>query len=210
MSTEKAQSWLYAESFVTENESIAQARYQATELGIESISPATGQFLSLLATGSQIKTIADIGTGTGVSGLYLLSGSSQSHLTSIDIDSEAQNFARQNFAATGIRSGRYRLINGRSADILPRLAANSYDIVFIDGDILEAEGDVVEALRMLRTGGMLIVAHGLYHDRVADPARRDDNTVAMRNIGKMLLESDQVTASLLPLGDGLLVATKLS
>ncbi|QRV01700.1 O-methyltransferase [Arcanobacterium phocisimile] len=209
MSTEKAQSWLYAESFVTDGDAVEQARYQAAELGIESVSPATGQFLSFLATGSQIKTIADIGTGTGVSGLYLLSGSKESQLTSIDIDSEAQNLARQNFAATGIRAGRYRLINGRSADILPRLAPNSYDIVFIDGDILEAEGDVLEALRMLRTSGILIVAHALYHDRVADPARRDDNTVAMRNIGRMLHDSDQVTTSLLPLGDGLLVAKKL-
>ncbi|QJC22177.1 O-methyltransferase [Arcanobacterium buesumense] len=208
MSVEKAQSWLYAESFVTDHDSIVRARQQAGELGIDAISPATGHFLTMLASANNIKTIADIGTGTGVSGLYLLNGHNQAHLTSIDTDSEAQNLARQNFADTGLRSGRYRLINGRSSDILPRLAANSYDLVFIDGDLFEAEGDVIEALRMLRPHGLVVVAHALYHDRVADPARRDEHTVAMRNLGKMLHDSPDLTTSLIPLGDGLLVAVK--
>ncbi|WP_216380237.1 O-methyltransferase [Arcanobacterium phocae] len=210
MSIEKAQSWLYAESFATDDDFIIQARHQSAELGIDPISPATGQFLSMLVSVNGVKTIADIGTGTGVSGLYFLASSQDSQLTSIDTDSEAQNLARQNFAHTGIRSGRYRLINGRSADILPRLAPNSYDLVLVDGDILEAEGDVSEALRMLRVGGILVVAHALYHDRVADPARRDEQTVAMRNLGKTIQESAELTSSLVPIGDGLLVAVKRS
>ncbi|ADH92946.1 O-methyltransferase [Arcanobacterium haemolyticum] len=208
MSIEKAQSWVYAETFASDNMYTNQARLQAAELGIEPISTATGHFLSLLCSAKGAKVIADIGTGTGVSGLYLLAGTKDSQITSIDVDSEAQNMARQNFAATGVRSGRYRLINGRSADILPRLASASYDLVLVDGDPLEAEGDVVEALRMLRTGGILVVAHALYRDRVADPARRDDHTVAMRNLGKLLQESDSLTTSLLPVGDGLLVSVK--
>lgn len=208
MSIEKAQSWVYAETFASDNMYTNQARLQAAELGIEPISTATGHFLSLLCSAKAAKVIADIGTGTGVSGLYLLAGTKDSQITSIDVDSEAQNMARQNFAATGVRSGRYRLINGRSADILPRLASASYDLVLVDGDPLEAEGDVVEALRMLRTGGILVVAHALYRDRVADPARRDDHTVAMRNLGKLLQESDSLTTSLLPVGDGLLISVK--
>lgn len=208
MSIEKAQSWVYAETFASDNMYTNQARLQAAELGIEPISTATGHFLSLLCSAKAAKVIADIGTGTGVSGLYLLAGTKDSQITSIDVDSEAQNMARQNFAATGVRSGRYRLINGRSADILPRLASASYDLVLVDGDPLEAEGDVAEALRMLRTGGILVVAHALYRDRVADPARRDDHTVAMRNLGKLLQESDSLTTSLLPVGDGLLVSVK--
>lgn len=208
MSVDKAQSWFYAEDFANEPAVIAAAREQASELGIDTLSPATGNFLSVLASTNGVKTMAEIGTGTGISGLYLLSASDESSLTTIDLESEAQTNARENFAKTGIRSGRYRVINGRSADILPRLAKDSYDLVLIDGDPLEAAGDATEAIRMLRSGGILVVAHALNQDRVADPARRDEHTVALRNLGKELRESEELRSSLIPLGDGLIVAVK--
>ena len=208
MGTNKALSWTYAEEFATEPSNIALAREQASELGIESLSPATGNFLAVLAAGHKVKTMAEVGTGTGVSGLYLLSGSKDSILTTIDIESEAQTHARENFAATGMRQSRYRVINGRSADILPRLANDSYDLVLIDADPLEAAGDVTEALRMLRSGGLLVVAHALDADRVGDPTKRDEKTVALRNLGKELADTQGLQASLLPIGDGLIVAVK--
>lgn len=207
MAADKALAWSYAEGIVTEPSLMAQARAQSADLGIESLSAATGNFLTILAS-TKVRHIAEIGTGTGVSGLYLLSASHDSVLTTIDVESEAQNIARENFAATNIRSGRYRLINGRSADILPRLADRSYDLVLIDGDPLEAAGDVDEALRMLRSGGILVLAHALNNDRVADPARRDDATVALRNLGKELIEAEELISSLIPIGDGLVVSVK--
>lgn len=209
MAVDKAQSWTYAEQIVTENQLAHEARTQAAELGIDSLSPATGHFLTALASMDGVKHIAEVGTGTGVSGLYLLAASKDSVLTSIDIDSEAQNHARNNFAAARVRSGRYRLINGRSADMLPRLSNSSYDLVLIDADPAEAAGDVSEALRMLRRGGTLVLAHALNGDRVADPARRDESTVALRNLGRELIEAEDLASSLIPLGDGVLVSVKL-
>lgn len=208
MSNDKALSWSYAEGIVEEASRMARAREQAHDLGIQPVSPATGNLLATLAATHSVRTIAEVGTGTGVSGLYLLSASEDSVLTSIDVESEAQNFARESFTATGVRSGRFRIINGRSADILPRLADASYDLVFIDGDPLEADGDVTEAIRMLRKGGILVVAHALHGDRVADPARRDEVTVAMRNLGKEIVEAEEIFSSLIPLGDGVILGVK--
>lgn len=209
MAVDKAQSWTYAEQIVVDFPLARQARLQAGELGISPLSPATCRFLRTLAARGKVKHIAEVGTGTGVSGLYLLSGSDDSVLTSIDIDSEAQNYARMNFAEAHIRPGRYRLINGRSADMLPRLSSNSYDLVVIDADPAEAAGDVAEAIRMLRPGGTVVLAHALNGDRVADPARRDDATVALRNLGRELIEAEDLVSSLIPLGDGLLLSVKL-
>ncbi|WP_124053988.1 O-methyltransferase [Arcanobacterium ihumii] len=208
MTHDKAASWAYAEEIVTEPELMAQARSEAAELGISPVSPATGQFLATVASMPHIRTIAEIGTGTGLSGLYMLLASSTASLTTIDIESEAQNYARDFFNKAGVRTSRYRVINGRSADLLPRLAKESYDLVVIDGDPLEAEGDVHEAVRMLRSGGILVITHALYHDRVADPARRDEVTVALRNLGQTVMDLDELSASLLPLGDGLIFAVK--
>lgn len=207
MAVDKAQSWTYAEHIVDEAELMVRARQQASELAIDSLSPATGHFLTGLSA-MGVKTMAEIGTGTGVSGLYLLAGASDSVLTSIDTDAEAQSYARENFTMAGIRSGRFRLINGRSADMLPRLASASYDLVLVDADPAEAAGDVYEALRMLRPGGTLVVAHALNNGRVADPARRDDATVALRNLGRELIEAEDLVSSLIPLGDGLVVSVK--
>lgn len=204
---DKAQSWTYAEHIVAESDVVRVAREHAADLGVEALSAATGHFLTCLAA-MGVKTIAEIGTGTGVSALYLLAASTDSVLTSIDTDAEAQGYARENLAAAHIRPGRFRLINGRSSDMLPRLASRSYDLVLVDGDPLEAAGDVSEALRMLRPGGTLVLAHALNDDRVADPARRDEATVALRNLGRELIEAEDLVSSLIPLGDGVLVSVK--
>ncbi|MDP9801478.1 putative O-methyltransferase YrrM [Arcanobacterium wilhelmae] len=202
----KTASWAYAEENSRQSEVALRAREISEELGLEPVSVATGALLRTLAASA--KTIAEIGTGAGVSGLFLLEAGTNSKLTSIDTDTEAQSHAREFFAAANLASSRYRVINGRSADLLPRLAGNTYDLVFVDGDPLEAEGDVAEAIRMLRPGGILALARALYADRVADPARRDERTVALRNLGITLLESEEVTASIVPIGDGLIIAVK--
>lgn len=209
MTANKAASWSYCEQAVAEDSQlITKARFEAEELGLTPCSAATGRFLTALASLPQVKTIAEVGTGTGVSGLYLFESGREIVITSIDIESEAQNYAREFFTAAGQRPSRYRLINGRSVDLLPRLADNSYDLVVIDGDPMEAAGDATEAIRMLRQGGMLVILHALQHDRVADPAKRDDATVAIRNLGLDLLATETLTTTLLPLGDGIIFAVK--
>ncbi len=208
MSAQKAASWLYSEELITETPIIEAARVVADEIGVNCSSPATGQFLATLASLPNIKTVAEIGTGTGVSALHILLASEQITLTSLDTDAEAQNYARQLFQRAEIRTARYRLINGQSADLLPRLANSAYDLVIVDGDPLEAQGDAEEAIRMLRPGGILVLLHALYQDRVADPARRDDITVAWRDLGVFIMQNPDLTASLSPLGDGILIAVK--
>lgn len=208
MSQNKAASWVYTEQLHTEPESVTQARKEAAELQISSTGAASVQFLKNLVLLPHIRTVAEIGTGTGVVSLSLLLENPAINLTTIDIESVAQGYAREHFAAAGIRPSRYRIINGLSSDLLPRLACAAYDLVYLDGDPLEAEGDAKEAIRMLRPGGILVCNHALYQDRVADPARRDNVTVALRNLGRVLLEAEELSATVLPVGDGLIFAVK--
>ena len=205
MSSDKTLSWAFAEEQMVENDLVAQARSTAEDLGISAVSPATGSLLRILSSVSGARTAVEVGTGTGVSGLYLLQGSDSLTLTTIDVEAEAQRAAREVFARAGIRASRTRLIKGRSADILPRLADHSYDLVLIDGDPEEAPGDAGEALRILRPGGLLIVARALLDGKVADPARREPETVAIRGLVKDVLEQSPLCA-LVPIGSGLLLA----
>jgi predicted O-methyltransferase YrrM len=92
--------------------------------------------------------------------------------------------------------------------VLPRLTDGHYDLVFCDGDKLEYGAYLREALRLLRPGGIVVFDNALWHDRVADPAQRDDETVAIRELGNAVRDHEGLVPVLLPVGDGLLVAKK--
>ena len=79
-------SWRYAEDFVNESPAIAAARAHSLELGIDPVSPAVGAQLAVLAAASSVHSILEIGTGAGVSGLWLLTVAPDAILTSIDIE----------------------------------------------------------------------------------------------------------------------------
>ncbi|QPL06113.1 MULTISPECIES: O-methyltransferase [Actinomyces] len=209
MSADKTLSWSYTEEFPLEPEAQAQARRRGIELGVGPVSPATGALLSTLAAGVGARSVAEIGTGTGVSGLWLLQGMGPDGvLTTIDVEAEVQREARRAFDAAGYPGSRTRVIQGRASDVMPRMAARSYDMVVLDVDPLEAAALAEQALRMLRVGGVLAVTRALWNDHVADPARRDQTTVAARELGKALREREDLVVSLLPVGDGLLAVVR--
>ena len=122
--------------------------------------------------------------------------------------SELLGHARRNFAAAGLSSHRTRLIAGRALDVLPRMAARGYDMVVLDGDLDETPQYLDHAVRILRPGGTIAFVHALWHNQVADPARRDARTVVAREVVNYLRESEEFVPALLPVGDGLAVAVK--
>lgn len=155
------------------------------------------------------RAVVEIGTGTGVSGVWLLRGMAPDGvLTSVDNEAEHQRLARETFTEAGVPAQRARLIGGTALEVLPRLTDGHYDIVFCDGDKQEYAAYLDEALRLLRPGGVVAFDNALWHDRVADPSQRDPETLAVRELGRDLLEREDVVPLLLPVGDGLLLAHK--
>lgn len=168
-----------------------------------------GAALRLLAAALGAKAVVEIGTGAGVSGLWLLSGMPDDGvLTTIDVEAEHQRAAKDAFTEAGIRANRARVITGRGLDVLPRLTDAAYDLVLVDADKRDIGAYVDQALRLLRPGGVLAVDNALWHDRVADPAQRDEQTTAIRELGKRVRDDEQLIPALLPCGDGLLAAVK--
>ena len=206
----KPASWSYAETFVAEDEVLAAARARAEEVGVVPIGSGGGAALRFLASVLDARAVVEIGTGTGVSGLWLLRGMrSDGVLTTVDIEAEHQRLAKQSFSEAGIASQRARTISGAALDVLPRLTDGHYDLVFCDGDKVEYDAYLNEAMRLLRPGGVVAFDNALWHDRVADPAQRDEETTAIRDLGKAIAENDDLVSVLLPVGDGLLVARKV-
>jgi predicted O-methyltransferase YrrM len=199
----------YAEAYLTEDEPLRSARARAEQVGVTPIGVGGGAALRLLAAAIAATHVVEFGTGTGVSGIWLLRGMrSDGVLTSIDAESENQRLARLSLAEAGFSGGRVRLIPGRALQVAPRLSDSAYDLVFCDAAKAEYGDYLTEALRLLRPGGVVAFDNALWHDRVADPSARDAETVAIRDLGRSVRDDERLTPALLSVGDGLLVAVK--
>jgi predicted O-methyltransferase YrrM len=199
----------FAEAYAAEDVVLQTARGLAHELGLASVSPAAGSVLRLLAAAGSAKAVVEIGTGTGVSGVWLLRGMRPDGvLTTIDVDNEHQRIARRIFLEAGFAPSKTRIITGRALDVLPRLADGVYDLVFVDADATEFGACAEAALRLLRPGGILIVNGALAGGRISDPSARDVNTLTIRETMRTVRESEEWIPAVIPSGAGLLAAVK--
>jgi predicted O-methyltransferase YrrM len=208
--SDKELGWKFAEDFPLETEPLLAARLHSLEHGVEAVSPAVGSQLAVIAAASNARQIVEIGTGLGVSGLWLMKGAPRATLTSIDTESDYQTSARKSFAEAGILSSRVRLIHGSALDVLPRMNDESYDIVFVDGDPHAVIEYVEHGLRLARVGGTVLVARALWRGRVADPTSRDDTAQGIRALLREIAGSPAVVSAISPAGDGLLQLTRLN
>jgi predicted O-methyltransferase YrrM len=197
------------DSYVAEDDVMADARSAANVLGCVPISPGVGSALRFLASAIAARAVVEVGTGTGLSGLWLLRGMRPDGvLTALDGDPAELRAARRAFTEAGVPSGRTRLIFGTPAEVLPRLSPGAYDLVFCDGPPREYSGQLAGLLGLIRPGGSL-VCHGLLADgKIADRSARDPQSVAWREIARTVREDETLTCAILPIGTGLLVATR--
>jgi predicted O-methyltransferase YrrM len=205
---DKISSWKFAEDFVEESEILRAARGRAEELGVECITPSVGAHLALIASALGAKAIVEAGTGTGVSGLWLLSASPNAVLATIDTETEIQSAAKRAFSDAKIAANRTRVITGKALDVMSNMADAAYDLVFLDADRDSLEAQLHEASRLLRPGGVVAISHALWRDRVPDPAMRDDATSIYRDVLRFFGNQDDFVSALSPVGDGLLMASK--
>ena len=188
---------------------LTTARGEGRRAGLRAGAAGRRAALRLLAAAAGAKAVVEIGTGAGVGSVYLLRGMRPDGvLTTIDVEPEHHRAARETFTEAGIASNRVRLISGRALDVLPRLTDAAYDLVFCDADKKEYAGYLEQALRLLKPGGTVVFDNALWHDRVADPTQRDEDTTAIRDLGRAVREDETLVSAMLAAGDGLLVAVK--
>jgi predicted O-methyltransferase YrrM len=200
----------YADRFAVESPAMVEARSRALHLsGSQPVEPAVGAVLAVLAAGVGARSVVSIGSGGGLAGLWLLRGMrADGVLTALDGDPEQLRAARKAFADAGVAAGRARLIFGTPAEVLPRLSPAAYDMVVCAGPPREYSGHLPALLDLVRVGGTL-TCHGLLDGgRIADRTVRDPQTVAWRDVARRIREDEMLLSAVLPIGSGLLVATK--
>ena len=189
----------YVEGYLPEDEVLLEARRNAADVGgAPPVSIATGAALRFIAAALTARTVVEIGTGCGTSGIWLLRGMRKDGvLTSVDTDPEHQRLARKAYTAAGFTANRYRLTDG------------AYDLVFCDADKHEYPSYLTAALRLLRVGGVVAFDNALWGGKVAIPSITDPETSAIREVCDLVREDQRLIPLLMPVGDGLLAAVKV-
>lgn len=189
-----------------EDEPLRAARARSEETDIPAVPAETGAVLRLLARATGARTVVEVGSGGGYSGLWLLGGMDpKGILTTIEVDSANQSLAQQAYAEAGV-SGRVRSLLGPALQMLPKLADAAYDIIFIDALRSEYPEYLEHAKRLLRPGGVMIADNVLAGGRVADPLVDDEDTEGLRSFNEQVTEDPDMDGLILPVGDGIMVA----
>jgi 16S rRNA G527 N7-methylase RsmG len=200
----------FAENFAHEDYFMQQARANGEEVGAADPTPGVGNFLKFAVQITKAKSVVEIGTGSGVGGLWLLSGmTSDGVLTTIDSEREHSKIARNIFEEADIASTRYRIITGKLIEVVGKLADSSYELIIIR-PALDLFDMVQESYRLLKPNGLLVIDQALSGGKVADPTQRDPESIARRDGIKVIKEDERWAASVLPIGAGVLVANKLT
>jgi predicted O-methyltransferase YrrM len=189
-----------------EDEPLRAARARSEESDIPAVSSEIGSVLRFMARATGARTVVEIGSGGGYSGLWFLGGMDpKGILTTIEIDSGNQSLAQQAFNEAGLTS-RVRSLLGPALLMLPKLADSAYDIVFIDAMKSEYPEYLEHAKRLLRPGGVLLADNVLWSGKVADPLVDDEDTQGLRTFNETVKDDPDLASILLPIDDGLMAA----
>jgi len=176
------------------------------------ISPEQGQLMRLLVELIGARRALEVGVFTGYSSTSVaLALPDDGELVACDIDEGYTTIARKYWRLAGVEH-RVSLRLGPAVRTLDELLEsgqkNSFDFAFIDADKENYSHYYERALELLRPGGLLTIDNVLWGGSVADPDDQRPTTQAIRRLNATLRDDERVTASLLPIGDGLFLARK--
>jgi caffeoyl-CoA O-methyltransferase len=168
-----------------------------------------GAFLTLLARLLGARRIVEVGTFTGYSAICLARGlAPDGRLLCCDVSEEWTGVARRYFARAGL-ADRIELRIAPALDTLRALPERpEIDLVFIDADKTNYRNYYETLLPRLRPGGLFVFDNVLWMGAVADPAKLDESTVAIRALNDHLVRDERVDAVMLPVADGITLARK--
>ncbi len=181
-------------------------------MAVMQIAPEQGQFMALLVELLGARRALEIGTFTGYSALAVASALSPGgRLVACDVSEEYTAVARRYWVEAGV-ADRIDLRLAPALDTLDALiaagAAGSIDFAFIDADKQNYDAYYERVLTLLRPGGLVAIDNVLWNGAVADPAKSDPDTQAIRALNAKMKRDDRVSLSLVPIGDGLTLARR--
>lgn len=168
-------------------------------------------YFRLLMQTLQPESILEIGTAIGFSALLMAEYAPEAKITTIDRNEEMIAFAKDNFAKYDTRK-QIKLLEGDAVDLLSTLE-DEYDFVFMDSAKSKYVIFLPEVLKRLKVGGVIVFDDIFQGGDIAKPiqeVRRGQRTIyrGLHSLFDKTLNHPDLTASLIPLSDGLLMIRK--
>lgn len=169
-------------------------------------------FMAMLVRHCGIQRALEIGTFTGYSALAVASALPEDgQLICCDSSEEWTGIARRYWKEAGI-DGKIQLRLGLAAETLEKLlqesGPESFDFAFIDADKENYDVYYERCLQLVRPGGLILLDNMLWKGKVADPDTTDEHARRMRSLNEKICRDDRVQASLLTIGDGVMMACR--
>jgi predicted O-methyltransferase YrrM len=180
---------------------------------IMQISPEQGHFMALLVRLLGARKTLEIGVFTGYSAMVVAKAMGpQGKVVALDVSEEFTAIARRHWAKAGV-ADRIDLKLQPALDSLRELVAagegETFDFAFIDADKPNYDAYYEYAIKLVRRGGLIAIDNVLWDGKVIDPTDRTVSTTAIRAINQKVHDDRRVDATLVPIGDGLMLALKL-
>jgi predicted O-methyltransferase YrrM len=171
--------------------------------------PEVGKLLGILARATGARRILEIGAAIGYGAIWLARGAPEARVYSIDIDPERLAAARGYLERDGA-ADRVELIEGAALEVIHRLDG-PFDLVYVDAVKTEYRKYLDLVLPKLRVGGVMVFDNLLWGGQVAAPDedREDRDADALRAFNGYLMIHPQLQSVILPLSDGVGLATKI-
>jgi caffeoyl-CoA O-methyltransferase len=170
--------------------------------------PEVGKLLGILARTTGARRILEIGAAIGYGAIWLARGAPEARVLSVDLDPERLAAARGYLERAGVAE-RVELIEGAALEVIQRLEG-PFDLVYVDAVKTEYRRYLDLTLPKIRVGGLIVVDNLLWGGEVAAPSDGEPskNADALRSFNGYFMIHPQLQAVLLPLGDGVGLATK--
>lgn len=209
------QEWI-EEHFAREDESLRAIRRHMTEEGYPEIQlpPITARTVQLLLRLAGARRVLEVGTLAGYSALWIARAlPAGGKLITVERDPERVAAAGRLLAAAGV-GDRVEVVEEEAGAFLDRMvqgagsSGGTFDAVFLDADKEALPRYLEAAAHLLPPGGLLLVDNALWKGRVVDLEARDEATEAVRAMARQVAEDPAWDGTILPTGDGLLVAVR--
>lgn len=176
------------------------------------IAPEQGAFMSLLVKIMGARKCLEVGTFTGYSAICMASAMpADGQLYCCDVDANWTSIAQRYWREAGLDT-RIQLTLAPAAETLQTLLdaghARSFDLIFLDADKTNYDTYYELALKLLRSGGVLLVDNVLWSGRVLGHLVVDADTRAIAALNLKIQQDERVDMAMLPLADGLTLARK--
>lgn len=191
---------------------LKELRAETTKLGGPSamqIGPEQGAFMAMLVKLMGARHILEIGTFTGYSALAMaLAGDVQ--ITAADVSKEWTDVARRFWSKAGVASRvDLRLAPGtETIAALLKDKSGHFDLMFIDADKSSYDTYYEGGLKLLRSGGLMLIDNVLWDGKLVDPTVNDEDSSALRALNAKIVADSRVEICMVPICDGLSMVRK--